>query len=468
MGLGGCGGGVAVCRFLAERGARLTVTDHKPADELADALAAIAHIPIERFRLGEHRPEDFENADVVVANPAVRPDNAFLQLAAQSGAHVTTEIGLFWDENPGQVIGVTGSNGKSTTAALIHHSLASAGRRVWLGGNIGGSLLDRIGEIRSGDWVVLELSSFQLFHLDRKQVSPQVAVVTNFSPNHLDWHDSVENYRRAKQTIIRWQSDSATAVLSADSPDPANWSGRARRILCGCRSITSGDSVQLVEAATEKEARLKIRLESLQAELPIGRWLHLPGRHNRQNAAAAVAAALSAGLDPCELDAGLSIFRGLHHRREPVAVVNGRAFYNDSIATTPESAIAALQSFTQPIVLLAGGYDKHQDLTDFAHQIRSRCKAVALLGQTAASLHQHLTCSDSIDPSGEPSQQQTAPIRITIPEDFESAFRWSIEQSAWGDVILLSPGCASYGWFRNFTDRGNQFRTLVSRLEDAT
>ena len=202
MGLGRHGGGVGAARYLAEQGARVTVTDLADADALADSLDELAGAGIERFHLGGHREADFTEADLVVVNPAVRPDNPFVELARTAGARITSEIELFLDACPAPVIGVTGTTGKSTTAAMIAAALDAAGRRSWLGGNIGRSLLADLPRIRSDDWVVLELSSFQLHWLGENVRWPRLAVLTNFAPNHLDWHGSVEHYRQSKQRLL--------------------------------------------------------------------------------------------------------------------------------------------------------------------------------------------------------------------------------------------------------------------------
>jgi len=207
LGLGRFGGGIGAVRFLASCGAEVTVTDLKTEAELADSILQIADCPEIKFRLGEHCDSDFATADLIVVSPAVPPTNGFLQIAQENGVPITTEISLFWQRNRGKVIAVTGSVGKSTTTSLIHSIVQAAGLTCWLGGNIGKSLLSMVEEIQPSDYVILELSSFQLFDLDRISAAPDVAVVTNFSPNHLDWHGSIENYRHAKQTILRRQSE---------------------------------------------------------------------------------------------------------------------------------------------------------------------------------------------------------------------------------------------------------------------
>jgi UDP-N-acetylmuramoylalanine--D-glutamate ligase len=420
MGLGRFGGGIGAVRFLAERGAAVTLTDRKPAGELAESLGKIADLPLRAVRLGEHREEDFTSADLVVASAAIRPDHPCLAAARERGAAVTTEVGLFWRHCPGRIIGVTGSAGKSTTAALIHHLLQSSGKRCWLGGNIGGSLLQSIDEMQPADRVTLELSSFQLQYLDLERRSPEIAVVTGFAPNHLDWHLSLEEYRRAKQTILRWQRPGDAAVLDRSDPDVATWP----------------TSAGVFEAA------------AMDSDRPLGRF-PLPGPHNRRNAELAMRAALAAGATPEKIAEGLATFRGLPHRMEFVGEFGGRRFYNDSKATTPESAVAALQSFTQPVILLAGGSDKGVDLQAFAEEIARRAKGVALMGETGPRLERLVRAAGA------------GRGAVHVACDFAEAIEWCVARSEAGDVVLLSPGCASFGWFRDYEERGERFRMLA-------
>ena len=237
MGLGRFGGGVGAVRFLTSHGASVTVTDLLGADELVGPLAKIADCPVEAYHLGGHLESDFVDTDLVVVNPAVPPTSPFLEQARQSGIPLTSEMSLFWQFHPGRTLAVTGSNGKSTTTAMAHGMLEVAGLRSRLGGNIGRSLLPEVDAIAPDEWAVLELSSFQLEDLDRLPASPNIAVVTNFSPNHLDWHGCLSAYRRAKQTILRWQSPDDAAVLNQDDKDVSGWTTFGRSLWFGSDDI---------------------------------------------------------------------------------------------------------------------------------------------------------------------------------------------------------------------------------------
>lgn len=445
MGLGTFGGGVGAARFLAGRGAHVTVTDLRDAELLADSCRRLDGVPGISWQLGEHCEEDFRGVDLVVVNPAVPPESPWVEIARQSGALLTTEIGLFWQLNPARTIAVTGSNGKSTTAAMIHAILDAGGDgRVWLGGNIGGSLLEQLDVMAATDWVVLELSSFQLEHLDRQQAAAEIAVVTNLTPNHLDRHHTLDAYRHAKQTILRWQSAGQAAVLSSDDPDVARWPAAGCRLGFG-RDTGCGAGVFL--SALDDQSAI-VRIGEMAREIPLGGWVGIPGRHNLQNAAAATAAALLAGAGIADVRRGLQQFTGLPHRLQLVAECRGRRFYNDSLATTPESVAVALAAFDAPVVLLAGGYDKQVPLTGLAGSIGEHAKAVALMGETAGELDRHLA-------------GQVNEVRRSVCGSLEEAFTWAVAQSAPGDNILLSPGCASYDWFTSFRERGEAFGQLA-------
>jgi UDP-N-acetylmuramoylalanine--D-glutamate ligase len=444
MGLGRFGGGVGAARFLADRGAHVTVTDLRSEIEVADAMRTLDGLPIERSVFGRHDERDFVEADLVVVNPAVRPGNVYVAAATAAGVPTTTEIALFVAEQRGRIVGVTGTNGKSTTASLIHDVLAADGCATRLGGNIGGSLLDEVDDVGPDDWTVLELSSFQLTHLDAVLYSPDVAVVTNFAANHLDWHPTLEHYEASKQAILRWQTPQHVAVLNAASV-VSRWPTNGRRLTYGGREAdATGDGVFVTETGCRSRAG------SVTTDFPLRDWLRLPGAHVLSNAMAAIAVGTAFGTSRAAIETALRAFEPLPHRLQFVAEVAGRRFYDDSNATTPESVRAGLAAFTAPVVLLAGGYDKGIDLSPLCETIRDGAKAVALMGQTGPRLAEMLR-----DPAG----GRHLPKKVS--RSFEHAFEWAISKSAPGDVVLLSPGCASFDWFRDYEDRGERFRAAV-------
>lgn len=445
MGLGTFGGGTGVVRFLLDRGARVRVSDLRNAEQLAGPIAELASPGDVEFRLEGNDWSHFSDADLVVVNPAVKPDNLILKQIVENQIPLTTEMNLFWERNPGRVVAVTGSNGKSTTTALIHSMIKASGQRCFLGGNIGKSLLTELDQITSEDWVVLEVSSFQLHWLDRIKARPNIAVVTNFTPNHLDWHETLEHYRRSKQSILRAQTADDWCVINAADEDVSSWSTNSKVVRCfgpKSESVSAG-------GCRIEDGSIRIQIGELRVELTGNETSRLRGPHNQRNIAMAAVAATLAGIKPAAVRQGVENFEPLPHRLQFVGEVDGRRFYNDSISTTPESTIAALKSFKEPIVLLAGGYDKGVDLSSMADQIARRAKAVVFMGQTAGRLSE--LCS-----------REGGAIELEIAESFAEAFESARRFSCAGDIVLLSPGCASYGWFSSFTDRGDQFCRMVS------
>ncbi|MCX7804320.1 MAG: UDP-N-acetylmuramoyl-L-alanine--D-glutamate ligase [Planctomycetota bacterium] len=453
MGLGTFGGGIGAATFFARRGACVTVTDLRPAAKLEDSIARLKGFPI-RFVLGEHRVEDFTSADLVVASPAVKYDSLFLKAARRAGVPVTHEMNILFEMCAGRpILGVTGSNGKSTTTALIGEMVRSRHAGALIGGNLGGSLLIAADESpdRSAP-LVIEISSFQLFGLRRLKVSPNVAVITNITPNHLDWHGTFRAYAEAKRNILRFQKPGDVAVLNGDDPLLRRW---ARRL----RSRAALFSIR-VEPRTEKAAFLRgghlmVRWEGREFRLVRETALKIPGRHNLANALAASLGAVAFGVEPWHASEAIVRFGGLPHRLEMVAEAPGNIrFFNDSIATTPESAICAMETFPPPITLIAGGSDKGVSFDGFAAVAVRRTRRIILMGATADKLEAALIRAAS-DAGRCPT--------ILRAENLEQACAWAAEGAVTGETILLSPACASFDQFRNFEERGAAFRSLALR-----
>jgi UDP-N-acetylmuramoylalanine--D-glutamate ligase len=419
MGLGRHGGGVGAARYLAVRAARVTISDRATRESLAESLALLADVRIAAWHLGGQDEADFRTAEVVVVNPAVRPDHPGLQIASEAGAVLTSEIELFLRACPARVMGVTGSNGKSTTCAMLAAIMAAAGYRTWLGGNFGGSLLADLDAMTREDRVVLELSSFQLAHLGQCVPMPSVAVVTNCVPNHLDWHGDFDAYRRAKRRIIDEQTAGSLSVLNGADAQTASW-------------------------AVPERTRFAWPLERIPP-------LAVPGLHNRHNAACAAAAAEAAGACDAAICKALASFQGLSHRQQFVAEVAERRFFNDSKSTSPQATLAALAAIDGPLWLLAGGYAKGAPFDELARAIVTRTRGMGLFG---AAREQLASCVRS---HGEH-------CRVFQTDHLADALEWCWRQSAAGDAIVLSPACASHDQFRDFVARGETFCRLVRDL----
>ena len=409
---------MGVSRFLVEHGARVTVTDLRGEEELAESLRQLEGLALE-YHLGGHRQSDFVESDLVVVNPAVRRDSPWLRMAREHDVGLTSEMNLFFSLCAAQIIGVTGSNGKSTTTAMIGEVLRRK-RKTWVGGNIGwGSLLEKLEQIRPSDLVVLELSSFQLFDLGFLQCSPQVAVVTNIAANHLDWHGTMEEYVKAKQNILRYQKEGDIAILNRFDGQLIEWEG-----------LTPGKVVWYPQEDI-KEIELTV-----------------PGEHNRMNAAAALVVAEVFEVDREEAKGALKGFKGLPHRLEFIRELEGVRYYNDSIATTPESALAAIDSFAGKKVVILGGYDKKLSLEKLVEKVVGKVEVVMVLGEVRDRLAEMI--------EKEKQRQNDNFPKCIKAEDFNEAIKTTRKQAQEialkGDpaIVLLSPGCASYDMFDNF------------------
>ncbi len=422
MGLGRHGGAIGAVRFLASRGAEVTVTDTASETVLRGSLDQIADLPDVRFELGGHRASAFRGAEFVVANPAIRPDDRCLRLAEEQGATVTTEIDLLLSEVSAHTVAITGTNGKSTTAAMLDSILRTAGRRVWLGGNLGGSLLQHVRSIGPDDWLILELSSFQLHRLNARTRHFEAVMVTSCTPNHLDWHPDGAHYIRAKQRLLEFTAPSGCAVLNLEDDEVRTWTDRVKGT---CRGAVD------------------------HALIPS---LRVPGEHNRTNARLAAAAALELGCPAKAVQAGLAQFVGLPHRMELVAEIDGRSFINDSAATTPESTIAAIATLQSRPWLLAGGSDKGIDFRAMASAISCGVQGAAFYGDVGATLSRQCDAMRIMGP------------RIVV-RTLEDALQWCWQRSHAGDTILLSPGCASSDQFDHYVHRADVFCRWVMRLQ---
>ena len=450
MGLGFFGGTIGLARHLVAQGAQVTVTDLKPPADLQDSVAALHGLAV-RLVLGRHEVTDFTDVDIVFASPAVREDSPYLVAARSRGVPIDTEMNLFMRLCRGTVIGVTGSNGKTTTTSLIGAILRAANPRTQVGGNIGRSLLPEVATIIPGDPVVLELSSFQLEDLAAVGRSPHIGLLLNLSPNHLDRHGSMETYVAAKMQIFAYQTPDDVAILNADDPrlQPLVGQLRSRVRLFSCAhtvqdgAYLDGERLVVAHAGTASEAcRLR--------DIP------LLGQHNVANVLAAVAAADAWGVAATVMRAAIRSFPGVEHRLERVRELHGVSFYNDSIATTPTGTLAALAAIQQPIWLIAGGYDKGIPFRALAEAVVQRVKGVFLIGTTAPQIAQAI---DMARPPG--TDSPAVDLCCGLRQAVQAAYRAARP----GEAVLLSPACASYDQFRNFVERGRLFKELVWALE---
>lgn len=433
MGLGRFGGGVDVVKFACSEGARVIVTDLAKQDALAESISQLKGFDI-TYHLGSHEPADFEQADMVVANPAVPLDNKFLQIARKVGRKVTSQIELFFGLCPAKIIGITGANGKSTTTSLTAHLLRSRfGRKVWLGGNIGNEpMLMIVGKIKPDDLVVLELSSFQVEQLAQSDKAPQVVLLTNLTPNHLDLYKTFENYCKAKELIFQHQKPAnqpAVSIFNGDDEVSSKWFTKYQK----------------------DAGRICVKFSADGVSARIRSAYGLPGRAYLANLAGAIAVAKRFDVTDEQIIGCLPAFKALPHRLQLVGEARGVRWYNDSKATTPDSSIVALESFDSPIII-AGGYDKHIPFDEFGVKIAQKAKVAILIGQTARAIGKII--------QNHPQNKTQVMYAKTLAEAVQTANTLAAK----GDAVLLSPACASYDMFENYEQRGEQFIELVNKV----
>ncbi len=436
--------GVDVARYLASHGAFVTVSDAKPAEALADRIEAVANLPV-RLSLGANDPEEMAAADAIFVSQGVPLDLPGLADARRRGIPIHSMLTLFMEICPGPIVGITGSSGKTTTAALLGEMFEADERPVFVGGNMGVGLLGHLPAVRAYTWSVLEMSHTQL---QLVAASPHVAAVLNVTPNHLD-RFSWDEYRRLKANLLRFQGAGDTAVLGLDDPEARALASavKGHRLWFSLGPDIPDDGVFVRERwAVLRRGRLEERLFPLE-ELP------LRGRHNHANALAAAALAAACGVSPEAMACAVASFRGVPHRLELVAEAGGARYYNDSIATTPERTLAGIRAFPEPLVLLLGGRDKHLPLEELANEAIRRCRAIVLFGESAGKLEEALR--------KRPARRRPPLIRVAdLPQAVEAA-RGAARR---GDVVLLSPACTSFDAYDNFERRGEHFRTLVGEF----
>ena len=431
-------------RMLLRAGLKVTVCDKSPRERVAEQAAELESLGA-KLQLGEDYLNKLHRFDLIFRTPGLSPNTPELRQAVEKGSELTSEMELFFRLCPCPIIGVTGSDGKSTTTTLIGEFLKEAGFHVFVGGNIGKPLLPDVSGMTAEDMAVVELSSFQLMTMDQ---SPQVAVFTNLSPNHLDYHHTMEEYTAAKVNIFKHQGpgdravfnydNDVTRALSAQAPGQVTLFSRRQRLEEGV--YLRDDTIWLTNAMGSREV------------LPLS-MIQLPGAHNIENYMAAIAAVDGLVPDKC-VRAVAQRFTGVEHRIELVRELDGVRWYNDSIGTSPTRTMACLDSFPQKLILIAGGYDKGVPFTQLGVEISHKVKQLILTGVTAPAIRKAV--EEAPDYAGEP------PI-LDVP-DLAAAVAAARQAARPGDVVVLSPACAAFDQFKNFAERGRVFKDLVNAL----
>ena len=422
-------------RLLLEFGCDVTGCDRTPREKLDEEVLELEAQGC-RLRVGDGYLDGVE-ADVLFRTPGMHPGNPVIQSLAQKGARVTSEMEVFFEVCPCYLIAVTGSDGKTTTTTLISEMLKAAGKRVWLGGNIGTPLLPLVREMKAEDFAVVELSSFQLMDMTR---SPNRALITNLAPNHLDIHRDMEEYVDAKKNIFRYQDAKGLLVLNGDNDITGQFTGNGETRFF---SRQGKAYVHLESGVIYRAGEAVLKADDIL----------IPGIHNVENYMAAIA--MVEGLVEDETIRQVAkTFGGVEHRIELVRIKDGVKFYNDSIASSPSRTIAGLRSFSEKVILIAGGYDKHIPYDVLGPEICAHVKKLFLGGATGPQIRAAVeTCAEF-----------TGQVEITDCENFEAAVRAAAAAAEEGNVVLMSPASAAFDQFKNFMVRGEFYKKLVREL----
>lgn len=429
LGLYPQGSGISAAKFFARLGANVIVTDLKTRKDMASQIKLLKGFKI-KYVLGKHSKSDFKEADLIIKNPAVRMESEYLKIARENRIPIETDISLFFSLCPAKIIGITGTRGKSTTSSLIYEILSANGEDAHLGGNIQVSPLNFLDKLNKNSLVVLELSSWMLESLEQGKISPQIAVITNVMRDHLNTYAGMKEYTMAKSLIFKFQKSKDLAILNFDNEITRKMGENLK-------------AKKIWFSAKKKSSAMKLATNTI-----------LPGEHNIYNTLAAVIVSKQLKISDSIIKKTLKNFKGIPNRLELIRELGGVKYYNDTTATTPDATLAALKSFKDKnIVLIAGGADKNLEFKDLAKVLQGLVKVLILLPGTATDkLRKDLAeMGENIEPIAAKSMKE--------------AVLKARELSQGGDIVILSPGAASFGLFVNEFDRGDKFVKEVKSLK---
>jgi UDP-N-acetylmuramoylalanine--D-glutamate ligase len=432
--------GVATALFCAAQGANVTATDARTENEIGEAIAPLRTAGVS-LELGGHRENSFLEQDLIIPSPGVPADAPLLQAARADGVTVWSEVELADRFLNGRLIGITGSNGKTTTTSLIEHILKNAGFSTILAGNIGTPLISRVEQTSDDTVTVVELSSFQLELIETFR--PNISVFLNLTPDHLDRHHTLEEYGLAKARIFQNQTEADSAVLNADDPATTPLAPTKPQVFWFSRKQ------RVAQGAFVRENEIVFRHDGQEEAVMNLQGIPLVGAHNVENVLAAVAATRLAGAEPAAIAKAVRSFAGVEHRLEFVAEIGGVRYYNDSKATNVDATLKALDAFPGRILIVLGGKDKGSDYTALERALREKAILALLIGAAAEKIEKQITGSVAIERAG------------TIERSVEIASHAARP----GDIVLLAPACASFDQFQNYEHRGRVFKELVHQLE---
>lgn len=442
--------GLAATRFFARQGAQVILTDKQPESELGQVKQIFRGLPVE-FAFGGHPLELLDGVDVLCLSGGVPPSIPLVVEAEKQGIPITNDSQIFMESVKAKVIGITGSAGKTTTTMLagaVAKAAMEPSVKVWVGGNIGTPMIDYLEEIEPEDWVVLELSSFQL---DQMTISPHIAVILNITPNHLDRHKTMQAYSEAKARILDFQNETGIAILNREDSGSFGLKGRVKGRMITFGFLNSDSSEPAVFIQNDYISYTDGNL--IEKLVPVDS-LKLPGRHNLANAMAACAVGAALGFDPQAIQEGIESVAGVPHRLELIREKDGIRWYNDSIATAPERVMAAIQAVDTPLVLLLGGRDKDLPWDDLARTLHTVKPKVVLFGEAGELIQNSLQAHEK----GKP------PYPVWKVNSLNDAVRQANEAAVPGESVLLSPGGTSFDAYKDFEARGEHFRLLVEEL----
>ena len=432
--------------YMYEKKAKVTVFDDREEDSISKEIMDKIKSYNFEFFFGENSLSNLKDFDIIFRSPSCLPTRKELAEEANRGAIVTTEIEMLMKMCPCKIIGITGSDGKTTTTSIIHHILEKSGKKAYLGGNIGTPLFTKLSEMEPNDIVVLELSSFQLMGME---ISPDIAVITNITPNHLNIHKDYQEYIDSKKNIFKFQNENGILILNYDNEITRNCAKEANGKVIFFSSKEKLDNGFIVDEKIIKQCNDKIRKHILNTNEVL-----LRGNHNYENIATAIAATSSL----VSLEQAISAikeFTAVEHRLEFVREIDGVKWYNDSASSSPTRTISGLNSFDEPITLIAGGYDKNLDYEPIAKPIIDKVNHLILMGQTSGKI---------FDAVKEELEKQNKKLPINICNNLEETIKLAKKVTKSGEVVLFSPASASFDMFKNAVERGKKFKEIVQKI----
>ena len=432
--------------YLYEKKAQVTVFDERTIDEIPSETINKINTYEFSYSFGKNCLEKLNGFNIIFRSPSCLPTRTELQKEAERGAIVTTEVEMLMEICPCKIVGVTGSDGKTTTTSLINAILKKAGYKTFLGGNIGTPLFTKLPEMEPNDIVVLELSSFQLMNM---HISPDIAVITNITPNHLNIHKDYQEYIDAKKCIFKNQNEKGILILNYDNDITRECAKEANGNVVFFSSKVKLDNGFIVDGNIIKECNDKVRKHILNTDEVI-----LRGNHNFQNIATALAATKTL-VDTDIAVQAIKEFKPVEHRIEFVKEIDGVKWYNDSASSSPTRTISGINAFKENIILIAGGYDKNLEYEPLAKPVVDKVSTLILIGQTAEKIY---------DVVKNESEKENKKINIYMCDTLEQTIEIAKKSAKKGDVVLFSPASASFDMFKNFADRGHKFKDLVNKI----